>query len=78
MPDSQNDSKHDLDPGVVPDRIDINDEGACQHWAKKLDTTASQLRDAVSEVGDRATDVEVHLKGSRSTSNSDRVRELGG
>lgn len=68
----------DLQPGIKPDRIDINNENACQHWAKELDTTASQLRDAVAEVGDRATDVEVHLKGSRSTSNSDRVRELGG
>ena len=72
------DSPSNLPAGIEPDRIDINDEGACQHWATKLDTTASQLRDAVAEVGDRATDVEAHLKGSRSTSNSDRVQELGG
>ena len=29
-------------------------------------------------VGDKAADVEMHLKGARSTTNSDRVRELGG
>ena len=78
MTDSQPDLPPDVQPGIEPDRININDEGACQHWAKKLDTTASQLRDAVTEVGNRATDVEAHLKGSRSTFNSDRVHELGG
>ena len=77
MTDSLPDSLPNSLPGVEPDRIDINDEGACQHWAIKLDTTASQLREAVAEVGNRATDVEAHLKGSRSTSNSDRVQELG-
>ena len=30
------------------------------------------------EVGDRATDVEMHLKGTRSTTNTDRVEEAGG
>ena len=67
-----------IQPGIQPDRIDINDEAACAHWAKKLDTTASQLRDAVAAVGDKAADVEMHLKGSHSTTNSDRVQELGG
>jgi hypothetical protein len=28
-------------------------------------------------VGDKAADVEMHLKGVRSTTNADRVRELG-
>ena len=65
-------------PGVQPDRIDINDPGACATWAKKLDSTKEQLRDAVAAVGDKAADVEMHLKGSHSTTNSDRVRELGG
>jgi hypothetical protein len=44
---------------------------------KKLDTTEDQLREAIAAVGDKATDVEMHLKGTRSTTNSDRVRELG-
>ncbi|MBC7444894.1 MAG: DUF3606 domain-containing protein [Polaromonas sp.] len=64
-------------PGIEPDRIDVNDEAACEQWAKKLDTTKMQLHDAVAAVGDKATDVELHLKGSRSTTNDDRIGELG-
>ena len=64
-------------PGIEPDRIDVNDERACEQWAKKLDTTKMQLHDAVAAVGDKATDVELHLKGSRSTTNDDRIDELG-
>ena len=64
-------------PGVEPDRIDMNDPAACAQWAKKLDTTEQQLRDAVAAVGDRAADVEMHLKGSHSTTNADRINELG-
>lgn len=65
-------------PGVQPDRIEVNDEQALAQWAKKLDATPEQLREAVQAVGERVADVEMHLKGARSTSNSDRVRELGG
>jgi len=64
-------------PGVEPDRIDMNDPTTCAQWAKKLDTTEQQLRDAVDAVGDRAADVEMHLKGSHSTTNADRMNELG-
>ena len=65
-------------PGVQPDRIDIDDPTALSQWAKKLDTTESQLRDAAQEVGNVAADIEMHLKGSHSTTNADRVEELGG
>ena len=65
-------------PGVQPDRIEVDDEQALAQWARKLDATPEQLREAVQAVGDRVADVEMHLKGARSTSNSDRVRELGG
>lgn len=65
-------------PGVQPDRIDVNDPVACANWAKKLDSTEEQLRDAVAAVGSKAADVEMHLKGSHSTTNADRVNELGG
>ncbi|HYF20319.1 MAG TPA: DUF3606 domain-containing protein [Ramlibacter sp.] len=65
-------------PGVEPDRIDVDDPQACAQWARKLDATEDQLREAVRAVGDKAADVEMHLKGARSTTNSDRVRELGG
>lgn len=64
--------------GQAPDRIDVNDPAACAHWAQKLDTTEQQLRDAVKAVGDKAADVEMHLKGSHSTTNADRMDELGG
>lgn len=64
-------------PGVEPDRIDINDPAARAHWAKKLDASEAQLREAVAAVGDRAADVEMHLKGSHSTTNADRMDELG-
>ena len=64
-------------PGIQPDRIDVNDPAACATWAKKLDSTEEQLRDAIKQVGDKAADVEMHLKGSHSTTNADRVRELG-
>lgn len=65
-------------PGVQPDRIDVQDDQEVARWARKLDATPEQLREAVRAVGDKAADVEMHLKGARSTSNSDRVRELGG
>lgn len=65
-------------PGVQPDRIDLGDEQDVARWAKKLDATPEQLREAVQAVGDKAADVEMHLKGARATTNSDRVKELGG
>lgn len=65
-------------PGVQPDRIDINDPQMLAHWAQKLDTTEQQLRDAIAAVGDKAADIEMHLKGSHSTTNADRMNELGG
>ena len=64
-------------PGMEPDRIDMNDPAARAQWATKLDTTEAQLRDAVAAVGDVAADVEMHLKGSHSTTNADRMDELG-
>jgi hypothetical protein len=63
--------------GGQPERIDTSDEAALNAWAKKLDATPAQLREAVRAVGDRAADVEMHLKGSRSTTNDDRVDEAG-
>lgn len=63
-------------PGVRPDRIDLNDPAAAREWARRLDATEEQLREAVQAVGTRATDVEMHLKGARSSTNADRVHEL--
>ncbi|RYF40058.1 MAG: DUF3606 domain-containing protein [Comamonadaceae bacterium] len=61
--------------GNDPDRIDLRSEAGLQQWTAKLDVTEAQLREAVEAVGDRATDVEMHLKGTRSTTNQERVAE---
>ena len=55
-------------------RIDLRDEAVLREWSQKLDATPEQLREAVAAVGDHADDVEMHLKGSRSSSNSERVQ----
>ncbi|MBP7606393.1 MAG: DUF3606 domain-containing protein [Giesbergeria sp.] len=62
--------------GITPDRINPHSSAEVTEWAKKLDVTESQVIDAVAAVGELATDVEMHLKGTRSTTNSDRVEEL--
>lgn len=54
------------------EHVDINEPGALARWAKKLDVTSEQVKDAVGAVGDRAADVEMHLKGTRSTTNADQ------
>ena len=64
-------------PGAQPDRINVDNSADCAKWAKKLDSTEDQLREAIAAVGDKAADVEMHLKGARSTTNADRVREAG-
>ena len=57
--------------GAEPARIDVHDGGALRYWARRFDASPAQIRDAVRAVGDRAADVEMHLKGSHSTSNAD-------
>lgn len=64
--------------GAEPDLIDSSSDRSVSEWAKKLDSTAMQIRDAIAQVGNRATDVEMHLKGTRSTTNDDRVDEADG
>ena len=54
-------------------RIDVKDEAALREWSKKLDATPEELKEAVAAVGELASDVELHLKGSRSSINSERV-----
>lgn len=55
-------------------RIDIHQDYELRDWSKKFDVTPEQLKEAVQAVGDRAADVEQHLKGSRATSNAERTR----
>lgn len=54
-------------PGVQPERINLNDKATTEAWTKKFNVTRDELRAAVAAVGDRAADVETHLKESRST-----------
>jgi len=56
-------------------RIDLDDDAGLREWARKFDATPEQLREAVGAVGDHPDDVEMHLKGSRSSSNSERVAD---
>jgi hypothetical protein len=56
-------------------RIDANNESELREWARKLDASPEQIKEAIAAVGDGASDVEEHLKGSRSTTNSERTRE---
>ena len=58
-------------------RIDLDDAAGLRDWARKFDATPEQLREAVAAVGDHPDDVEMHLKGSRSSSNSERVADQG-
>ena len=46
--------------------------------AGELDATPEQIEEAIAAVGRRRSDIERHLKGTRSTTNSDRVRDAGG
>ena len=59
----------------TPDRIDLNDKAKCEQWVRKLNITHEQLREAVGAVGDNASDVEMHLRGSRATTNDEKVEQ---
>jgi hypothetical protein len=56
-------------------QIDIHSEEDLRQWSKKFDVSPEQLQEAVQAVGQRAADVEDHLKGSRATTNSERVHD---
>jgi hypothetical protein len=64
-------------PNVRADdnRIDPAREEDLDRWARELDASREQIKEAVRAVGPRASDVEEHLKGSRSTTNSERVHD---
>jgi len=44
------------------DRINIHEDYEVRDWSKKFGVTHQQLLEAVQAVGDRAEDVERHLK----------------
>ncbi len=57
--------------------IDRNDPADLQRWADEFDATPEQIIEAIEAVGPKPPDVEMHLKGSRSTTNSERVADAG-
>ncbi|SIQ54883.1 DUF3606 domain-containing protein [Pseudacidovorax sp. RU35E] len=59
------------------ERIDVNSDEALQRWERKLNVTAAQLKEAVTAVGDKAPDVEMHLKGTRASTNDDQIDKAG-
>lgn len=66
------------EPSVEPkapasNRIDAGSDEELRTWADRLGTSPTQIREAVKVVGDLASDVELHLKGSRSTTNDDQI-----
>ena len=65
----------DITGGQDAERVNIHEDYELQDWSKKFDCTPEQLKEAVAAVGDKAADVEMHLKGSRSSSNSERVHD---
>ncbi|WOB10791.1 DUF3606 domain-containing protein [Piscinibacter gummiphilus] len=56
-------------------RIDVQRSDDLAQWAQKLDASEAQIKEAVQAVGSRASDVEEHLKGSRSTTNAERTKQ---
>lgn len=66
------------DSGARADeRIDTGRDEQLRQWARKLDSTPEQIKEAVQAVGDKPADVEAHLKGVRSSTNTERVKEAG-
>ena len=46
-------------------RININEDFEVQDWARKFGVSVGALKGAIKAVGDKATDVENHLKGNK-------------
>ena len=46
-------------------------------WADEFDVSVDQIRDAIAAVGTTKADVEMYLKGSHSSTDSDLTRKAG-
>jgi hypothetical protein len=67
--------RHNQEKGMADDRtqrsgqdrsrINVNQDYEVRDWAKKFGVSPDALKKAVQAVGDRADQVEAHLKGSR-------------
>lgn len=58
------------------DPTDVSDQQVAE-WAAEFDVTEMQIRDAIAAVGPQQSDIELHLKGTRSSSTSDKVHDAG-
>ncbi|MDP9900753.1 DUF3606 domain-containing protein [Variovorax ginsengisoli] len=56
-------------------RIDESDAAQVTRWTREFDVTDEQLSQAIAKVGDKAADVEMYLKGSRSSTNADAAQD---
>lgn len=54
-------------------RIDLNDDASVEHWTATFAVTRSQLEESVGRVGSYADEVELDLKGSRSSTIAEQV-----
>lgn len=59
-------------------RINASQDHEVRDWSRKFDVTPEQLREAIEAVGDRADDVEMHLKGSRATTQAEQMKDAPG
>lgn len=48
--------------GQDRDRINVHQDYELRDWSRKYGVTPDELKKAVAKVGDRARDVEAHLK----------------
>lgn len=58
-------------------KIDAKSAADVAQLARKLDATVEQVEEAIRAVGPNASDIELHLKGSRSTTNAERTDATG-
>lgn len=66
------------DKNSSPDHIDSSNAAQLDALSQKLDATPQQIQEAIEAVGNKASDIEMHLKGTRSTTNADEVRKVAG
>jgi hypothetical protein len=61
-----------------PEYIDPDDRRSLEDWARRFDASVEQVKDAIQAAGSGAADVEMHLKGTRATSNARREAAADG
>ena len=57
------------------EHIDPRNPAHAERWTREFDVSEAQLTQAVAKVGDKAPDVELYLKGTRSSTNADTTHD---